>query len=92
MPRVAISAPQRKPPARSGAYYNAVREKREILRGIYGGMMTLADLTKELGYTSPKSALKWVESVEIEGTKIGRSVRYDTDMVARRLVDGRGMY
>ena len=49
MSRVALTAAQRKPPAHSGTYYNAVREKRDILRSIYGGMMTLADLTKELG-------------------------------------------
>ena len=90
MSRVALTAAQRKPPAHSGAYYNAVREKRDILRSIYGGMMTLADLTKELWYSSRKSAAKWVESVELDGTRVGKSVRYDTDLVARKLVDGRG--
>lgn len=32
------------------SHYNEIKEKRQILRDIYGGMMTIADLTKELGY------------------------------------------
>lgn len=73
------------------SYYSAVREKRQILRDIYGGMMSIADLTKELGYSSPKSARAWLTTVNVEAVKIGRGIRYETDQVAKAIVDGRGM-
>ena len=76
---------------KNSAYYNAIREKARTLRDIYGGMMTMTDLTHELGYGSKKSARAWVASVELEGTRIGRSIKYDTDLVAKALVAGRGM-
>ena len=67
------------------------REKREILRSIYGGMMTIADLTRELGYTNQRSTKRWVDSVEAPATMIGTRKRFDTDVIARILVDRRGM-
>ena len=69
----------------------ARKEKRDILRTLYGGMMTLADLTHELGYTDPKSARRWVEDTGLPATAFGGRKKYDTDEVARVLVDRRGM-
>lgn len=66
------------------------QEKRRILRGEYGGMMTLTDLTRELGFTDPKSARRWVKEAELPATMICGRKRYDTDEVAKRLVDRRG--
>lgn len=68
-----------------------IKEKRKILREEYGGMMTLRDLARELGYQSEKSASRAAVEMDIPGTKVGRSKRYDTDVVARRLVERRGM-
>lgn len=73
------------------SHYNAIREKRQILRDIYGGMMSIADLTKELGYKSPKSARAWLATVGVEAVKVGGGIRYETDQVAKAIVDGRGM-
>lgn len=75
----------------SPAYYREVDIKRKILRDIYGGMMTLAQLSQELGYSSNNSTKKWVREHALEGVRMGKSVRYETDQVARVIVDGRGM-
>lgn len=75
----------------SPAYYKDVNEKRKILRDIYGGMMTLRQLSKELSYGSDNSTRKWVREHALEGVKMGKSVRYETDQVAKIIVDGRGM-
>lgn len=70
---------------------SAIKEKRAILRDRYGGMMSYQDLMDEFGYKSEKSALRAVREMGLEPTKIGRSKKYDTDAVARRLVELRGM-
>jgi hypothetical protein len=67
-----------------------VGEKRRILRKEYGGMMTIEDLAKELGYKSRKPAIAWTREVGLEGTRIGRQKRFDTDVVAKILVDAYG--
>lgn len=77
--------------AEKSKYYRDIREKRRILREAYGGLMTIADLTRELGYCDRKSACRAAEALGLEMTRIGRYKRYDTDLVARALVDGRGM-
>lgn len=72
-------------------YYKDIREKRGILREVYGGMMTVADLARELGYSDRKSARRAAEEMGLQATRIGRLKRYDTDLVAKALIDGRGM-
>lgn len=69
-----------------------IREKRNILRQEYGGMMSPTDLMRELGYRSPQSMKRWTREVGLLGTKIGARVKYDTDSVARILVNMKGMY
>lgn len=76
---------------RSPIYTKAVKEKRDILRELYGGMMTVADLTIELGYKDRKSTKEWITQVALPGTMVGSRIRYDTDLVARTLVDARGI-
>lgn len=73
-------------------YYREVYEKRKILRETYGGMMTLKQLGQELGYGSPKSTQAWVREHSLEGVKVGRSIRYETDLVAKIIVNCRGMF
>lgn len=76
---------------KSTAIANEIREKRNILRDRYGGMMTMVDLMTELGYKSEKSAMRAAAEMELPQTKVGRSKKFDTDTVARRLVELRGM-
>ena len=71
------------------ALYTEIREKRSILREIYGGMMTMADLGRELG-TNPEDARKWAEERGL-CTQIGKRIKAETDMVAKALVQIRGM-
>ncbi len=71
--------------------YNEIKEKRQTLRDLYGGMMTIVDLMKELGYGSRHSARAWLDTVDVEPVRVGRSIRYETDQVAKAIVNGRGM-
>ena len=54
-------------------------------------MMTVADLTVELGYKNRKYTKEWITQVALPGTMVGSRIRYDTDLVARTLVDARGI-
>ena len=54
-------------------------------------MMKLEDIMTELDYKSPKSARRAIEEMGIVPTLIGRMKKYDTDLVAKVLVDRRGM-
>ena len=73
------------------AIYNEIAEKRRTLRGIYGGMMSLSDLAKELGVKDKRSAKAWAMQQGI-GNQIGRFLRFETDQVAKAIVNGRGMF
>jgi len=72
-----------------GSIYSAISEKRKILRDIYGGMMTLTDVAKELGINRDL-ARTWVRELGM-GCKIGRRVYYETDEIARAIVQARVM-
>lgn len=69
--------------------YNDIAEKRRILRELYSGMMTLTDVAKELG-VKRDVARAWVRSLGL-GTQIGKRVYYETDEIAKAIVQGRGM-
>ena len=68
-----------------------IAEKRRLLRNIYGGLMTKADLAHELGYKDADSAAKWAREVGVEPVLIRGRKRYETDMVAATIVRHRGM-
>ena len=76
---------------KSTALANQIREKRNILRDRYGGMMERKDLMIELGYKTEKSAVRAAQEMGILPTRVGKSKKYDTDTVARRLIELRGM-
>lgn len=72
-------------------HYQEIAEKRKILRELYGGMMLLKDLGVELGAKDPRAIRAAAAAMGIEPTQVGRSVKYDTDAVAKRLVEMRGI-
>lgn len=74
----------------AAAIYNEIAEKRRTLRGLYGGMMNLTDLTHELGLKDKRVAKAWAAQHGI-GNQIGRFVKFETDQVAKLIVMGRGM-
>ena len=71
--------------------YAEIREKRAILRELYGGMMSLRDLSQELGTKSKGATRNAVQDMGLPATQVGRMKKYDTDEVAKRLVERRGM-
>ena len=74
----------------ASAIYNEIAEKRRTLRSLYGGMMSLTDLTRELGLKDSRVAKAWAVANGI-GNQIGGHVRFETDCVAKVIVMGRGM-
>lgn len=72
-------------------HYQEIAEKRKILRDLYGGMMTLENIREELGYKSRDAARAAAAELGIEPTKIGKMKKYETDIVAKRLVELRGV-
>lgn len=71
--------------------YAEIKEKRTILRELYGGMMSLRDLSQELGTKSKDATRNAVQDMGLPATQVGRMKKYDTDEVAKRLVERRGM-
>lgn len=71
------------------AIYNEIREKRNILRDLYGGMMTLADLSRELGM-KPEDAKDWAMEQGL-CIQLGKRLKVETDMLAKFIVQRRGM-
>lgn len=68
--------------------HNETRAKRNILREIYGGMMTAEDLSKELGM-KPNDAKQLMLENGI-GCLLGKRIKFETDMVAKFIVERRG--
>ena len=73
----------------NGSLYREIAEKRKIMRSEYGGTMSLTDLSFEL-HVTPHTAKRWGQENGL-GILIDRRVKYDTDMVAKQIVMGRGM-
>lgn len=67
-----------------------IQEKRRILRGAYGGTMSLKELVKETG-TTPLTARLWGQEIGA-ALRIGSGrTKYDVDVVAKHIVMLRGM-
>lgn len=75
----------------SPAHAREIEKKTKLLRADYGGMMTIKQLMKELGFGSHHTVYAWLRENNVEGIRIGRSVRYECDQIARIIVDARGM-
>lgn len=74
----------------SPAHSREIEKKIKLLRADYGGMMNIEQLRQELGLCR-NSVYAWVREHDLEGVKVGRVIKYETDQVARVIVDGRGM-
>ena len=69
--------------------YKEIEAKRKIMREIYGGMMTSEDLHMELDM-NPADARDLMIANGI-GQQIGKRIKFETDMVAKFIVERRGM-
>lgn len=56
----------------------------------FGGMMTLTDIAKELGNASRDTAKKWLVEHDVPGIKVGVYPRWETRLVAKKIVSSRG--
>lgn len=66
-----------------------IAEKRRTLRELYGGMMTPRDLDRELG-RSKGGGTAWARMVGLEAVMVSPTRRrYETDLVAEKIVVGR---
>lgn len=68
-----------------------VAEKRSALRSIHGGLMNRPALARELGFKDIRPAQRWAADHDIPPIRRGKSIVYETDLVARAIVMGRGM-
>lgn len=71
----------------------AIAEKRRLMYERYGGIMSPTEVAKELGYyPKPSAGDRWAEEHEIPAVRLGPRKRgYETDLVAKAIVQGRGM-
>ncbi len=63
------------------------KEKRAELRSIYGGAMKISDVSTELGVKQHACTIDFLSGLPF--IRVGKSVRYDTNDVARRLFERR---
>ena len=54
--------------------------------------MTLEQVKQELGYKSRDAARNAIRELGVPGVRIGKTIRYDKDVLARRLVELRDVY
>lgn len=73
------------------ANYREIYKKRDEMFDRYGGMMTLAQVKKELGVTDDRTAKEYLRDFGVEPIKTGRSKKYETYLLARAIVNRRGM-
>lgn len=73
------------------ANYREIYKKRDEMFDRYGGMMTLAQVKKELGVTDDRTAKEYLRDLGVEPIKTGRSKKYETCLLARAIVNRRGM-
>ena len=72
--------------------YQEIAEKRRVLRREYGGLMSPAALTRELGYRRAReAAVDWADAHGCEKIQRGKRIVYDTDQVAKAIVMARGV-
>ena len=71
----------------------AIAEKRRLMYERYGGIMSPTEVAKELGYhPKPSAGDRWAEEHEIPAVRLGPRKRgYETDLIAKAIVQGRGM-
>lgn len=70
-------------------FHKDVAEKRKIMRELYGGLMTAEDLQKEFGMRADQASALMKEKGF--GVLIGKRIKFDTDLVAKYIVEKRGM-
>lgn len=55
----------------------------------YGGMMTVTDVSKELG-VNRQGAADWLKG-RVKGCQVGKRIKFETDQVAKAICNSRDM-
>lgn len=75
-----------------GELGKAIREKAKVIFERSGGILTVDALAKELGYKDRRSAMKWAQEHDVPAVRSGpRKVGFEAEMVARAIVQARGI-
>ena len=71
----------------------AIAEKRRLLYERHGGIMSPSDVAREVGYyPKPSTGDRWAQEHDVPAVRLGPRKRgYETDLVAKAIVQGRGM-
>lgn len=74
------------------ALSKAIAEKRRRLFERQGGIMRPQDLAEELGLKDKRAAQKWAKEHDVPMVEISPTFRgYEVDLVAKAIVQSRGM-
>lgn len=70
-----------------------IAEKRRLLYERHGGIMSPVDVAREMGYCSRASiGDRWAQEHDVPAVRMGPRKRgYETDLVAKAIVQSRGM-
>lgn len=70
-----------------------IAEKRRLMYARHGGIMSPTDVAREIGYyPKPENGDRWAAEHDIPAIRLGPKKRgYETDLVAKAIVQGRGM-
>lgn len=70
-----------------------IAEKRRLLYERYGGIMSPTDVARETGYCPrPANGDKWAAAHAVPSIRMGDRKRgYETDLIAKAIVQSRGM-
>lgn len=70
-----------------------IGEKRRLLYQRHGGIMSPTDVAREAGYyPKPRNGDRWAEAHGVPAIQMGPRKRgYETDLLARAIVQSRGM-
>lgn len=76
-----------------GTLSKEIAEKRRLLFARHGGIMSPTDVAREVGYyPKPRNGDRWAQEHDIPAVSMGARKRgYETDLVAKAIVQGRGM-
>nr|DAD64176.1 MAG TPA: hypothetical protein [Caudoviricetes sp.] len=70
-----------------------IAEKRRLLYERHGGIMSPVDVAREMGYyPSSSRGDRWAQEHDVPAVRLGARKRgYETDLVAKAIVQSRGM-
>lgn len=70
----------------------AIAQKKREIYGRHGGVLSPTDLSRELGFGDRRDAERWAREHDVPPIQMGPRKRgYEADLLARAMVQARGM-